>query len=201
MFINHLAPAWEADKGAGSGEIAPTGDAPGAGTTPPNSGTGAFIAFATEAEFQAAIDARLKDRLEREQRKALEAADKARKEAADKALADQQQYQTLADQRKAEIDALAPKAQLADELATRVAAQLDAEVSAWPDEVKGMDPGGDILVRLAWAEKARPLAAKLGEKPPAPGVGVNPKPAGSAGTGQRTEAVQQQTRRMARQWF
>jgi len=170
-------------------------------TPTPNSGAGAFIAFATEAEFQAAIDARLKDRLEREQRKALEAAERARKEAADKALADQQQFQLLADQRKAEIDALTPKAVLAEELATRVAAQLDAEVSAWPDEVRGMDPGGDILARLAWAEKARPLAAKLAEKTPVPGVGTNPKPAGQAGTGQRSEAVQQQLRRTARQWF
>jgi hypothetical protein len=170
-------------------------------TPTPNSGAGAFIAFATEAEFQAAIDARLKDRLEREQRKALEAAEKARKEAADKALADQQQYQTLADQRKAEIDALMPKAVLAEELVARVAAQLDAEVSAWPDEVRGMDPGGDILARLAWAEKARPLAAKFAEKPPAPGIGANPRPAGQAGTGQRSEAVQQQLRRTARQWF
>lgn len=54
-------------------------------------------------------------------------------------------------------------------LETRVNAQIEAEVKDWPEEVKSMDPGTENLeLRLAWAEKSRPLAKRIREFDKAP---------------------------------
>jgi hypothetical protein len=97
-------------------------------------------------------------------------------------LVAQQQWQTLAEQRKAELDALKVKAERYDALSAETTAALDVEIATWPDEVKGLRPtNADAAQLTAWVRGARPLVAKLtqaatvhpaGQAPP-------PKPAGN----------------------
>lgn len=112
---------------------------------------------------------------------AAAAQDKARQADDEKKLAEQAQWQQLADKRKADVEALAPKAELADKLVELVSAQYAAEIKEWPQEVRDMAPDddADILTKLAWMKKAKPLAVELmADKAPAPGNGRRPKPIG-----------------------
>lgn len=105
---------------------------------------------------------------------------KAQQEADEKRLSEQQQWQQLADQRKAKVEELTPKVELADKLTAMVLAQYTAEIAAWPEQVKAMAPAEDagILTKLDWMSRAKPLAAELmGDKTPAPGNGRRPQPA------------------------
>lgn len=123
-------------------------------------------------------DLRRESAARRKRETELEAAQKASDE---EKLAGERKWQELADKRKAELDALTPRVALADKLAQMMTGQLEAEIKAWPEEVRALDPGADDLVsRMAWAEKARGLAAKLVEtaKSPKPGNAPGPKPAG-----------------------
>lgn len=113
-----------------------------------------------------------------------DAAEQAKTQAAndEKKLAEQAEWQKLADKRKADVEALTPKAELADKLVDLVSAQYAAEIKDWPAEVKDMAPddGADILVKLAWMSKAKPLAvAMMEDKAPTPGNGRRPKPIGT----------------------
>lgn len=95
-------------------------------------------------------------------------------------LARDAEWQKLADSRKAKVDELTPKAELADKLTEMVAAQYDAEIKAWPEQVKAMAPSNEasILTKLEWMQKAKPLAVELmGDKTPVPGNSRRPRPA------------------------
>lgn len=79
------------------------------------------------------------------------------------------EWQKLADQRKAQIEELEPKAALAERYAKLLNEDADAQIAEWPDEVKALDPGPDDLEkRMAWIKSARPLAEKLRSGPKAP---------------------------------
>jgi hypothetical protein len=65
---------------------------------------------------QAELDAVVKDRLERQKRASEAAQEKTRKEAEEKALKEQGEFKTLAESRQAEIEALKPKAEYAEQL-------------------------------------------------------------------------------------
>lgn len=116
--------------------------------------------------------------------------DAAKKAAAQQAedeqkLAQQAEWQKLADSRKAKVDELTPKAELADKLTEMVTAQYADEIKDWPAEVKAMAPdeSADILTKLAWMAKAKPLATELlKDKPPIAGNGSRPKVAAPAGS-------------------
>jgi hypothetical protein len=144
---------------SGDGNAAPPGPeeptpAPTNGDTPPPDETKLF----TQADLNRIVQERLAD-----QRKRAEKQIEDEKRAANEArLKEQGEFKTIAEQKEAELAELRPKAEIADQLAARMNAAIDAEVQAWPKEVTDMDPGAaDVSARLAWQEKARPLAQRL----------------------------------------
>jgi MFS superfamily sulfate permease-like transporter len=185
--------------------IQDTGDATGekGGTTP-----SPFISFASEAEFQTAIDERLKKRLEREQRKAEELAQKARDEAEAKALADQQEWQKLAekhgksaetlkaelDTRLADLEAVNQRIERAEEA---LAGYLKAEKEGLPESVLELLEKLDPVDQLAYLTKHRDALTSKAD-----GVPPSPKPADLDQAGQQERGQRKQ--RMAkqvRQWM
>jgi hypothetical protein len=95
----------------------------------------------------------------------------------------QGEWRAVADQRQAKIEELTPKALLADQLTELITKQVNAEIAAWPEQVKNMAPGGEVsvLTMLEWVEKARPLAQELAADKSVPaGNHRGPKPSGSA---------------------
>lgn len=114
----------------------------------------------------------------------------AQAKAEEERLAQQQEWQKLADSRKAKVDELSPKAELADRLSAMVATQYQDEIKEWPEQVRNMAPAddADILTKLDWMQKARPLATELmADKTPAPGNGRRPVPVSPAGATKATE--------------
>lgn len=180
-----------------------TGDTPGqkGGEQP-----APFVSFSSEADFQAAIDERLKNRLEREKRKAEELAQKARDEAEAKALADQQEWQKLAEKHgksaetiKAELDTrlseLETVTQRVDRAEQALAGYLTAEKEGLPESVLELLEKLDMVDQLAYLTKHR--AALVGKTD---GVPPSPKPAdldqtGQQDRGQRKKALANQVRR------
>lgn len=84
---------------------------------------------------QAELEAIVKDRLERQKRAADAAREKAEKDAADKALKEQGEFKTLAEQRAAEIEALKPKAEYAEQLEAVVTKLLDEQRKNVPKHI------------------------------------------------------------------
>jgi hypothetical protein len=122
---------------------------------------------------------------------------KAAAKAEEERLAHQAEWQKLYEGSKAKVGELTPKAELADKLTEMVTAQYAAEIATWPEQVKAMQPDAeaDILTKLAWMSKAKPLAVELmADKTPTPGNGYRPKPSAPAGTGatEKERGAQQQ---------
>lgn len=135
-----------------------TGNAPGSvapTTTPEKSGEKLF----TQDDLNRAIDERLK----RERTKAETQAQKAAQEADERQKVAQGEWQKLAEERKAQIDKLAPQGELAERLQALVAKQLDAEIGQWPESVRAIVPSAEssLLDRIEWADRTRPLALEL----------------------------------------
>lgn len=157
-----------------------TGNAPGTVTpvTPEKSGEKLF----TQDDLNRAID----DRLKRERSKAETQAQKAQQEVDERRKVEQGEWQKLAEDRKAQIDQLTPKGELAERLQALVAKQLETELAAWPESVRAIMPAADspLLERIEWAERTRPLAQELmaakGQQP-APGTRYPAQHAGSGG--------------------
>jgi hypothetical protein len=123
-----------------------------------------------------------------EDERALEA--KQRQEADEKKLAQDQEWQKLYESRKAKVEELTPKAELADKLSAMVLEQYTAEIAAWPEQVRNMAPAddADVLSKLDWMKKAKPLAVELmADKTPVPGNGRRPTPAGAVNTSKAAE--------------
>lgn len=179
---------FETDGGAGNGEPTPAADANQ--TTPP---AGAQNTDTSGANKTVSIERfnEINNELKRFKEEAAKAA-KAREEEDTKKLAEQQEWQKLADKRKTALDELAPKAELADRLSELVAAQYESEIREWPETVKAMAPAADasILTKLEWMNKARPLALELAkEKTPPAGNGRKPPVAGRAGKSDKIEPI------------
>lgn len=135
-----------------------------------------------------------------------EAATKATEQQAEdeKKLAAQAEWQKLAESRKAKVEELKPKADLADKLSAMVLEQYDAEIKEWPEQVKAMAPSAeaDVLVKLDWMKRAKPLALELmADKTPTPGNGRRPTPSAPAGTGAREEKARDEQRQWTRSNF
>jgi len=102
----------------------------------------------------------------------------------EKKLAAQAAWQELADKRKAALEELTPKVELADKLTELVTAQYANEVKAWPEQIRNMAPAEDatILAKLDWMAKAKPLALELmADKSPVAGNGRRPTPTATVG--------------------
>lgn len=95
-----------------------------------------------------AANAELKKRLA-----ALENDEKKRTEEAkrneEKRLADQQEWQKLADARAAELAAIAPKAELADKLLARIDAANKARIEKLPTELQTLVPSAYGVIELS----------------------------------------------------
>lgn len=137
----------------------------------------------------------------RNERKQVE---EAQAKAEEDRLAQEAQWQKLADQRKAKVEELTPKAELADKLSALVLEQYTAEITAWPEQVRNMAPGdeADVLTKLDWMKRAKPLALQLmADKTPTPGNGPKPKPMGSAGSGQQEQRARTEQATWTRRQF
>jgi hypothetical protein len=125
---------------------------------------------------QADIDKIVKDRLAEQKRK-LEG------DAATAKAKEQGEWQAVAEKHEARVKELEPLEEQVTRYRGLLAAQIDAQIKDWPAEVKALDPGGDDLdARMAWVEKSKPLAEKLGKALTAPdtdaGKGGRPTPGG-----------------------
>lgn len=93
----------------------------------------------------------------------------AKEEAAKKAAKEEGKWQELAQQYEGRIAELEPQAKRAEELAKLLNERIDAQIKDWPEEVRALDPGHEKLDdRLAWLDKGKALAEKLGSLPKAP---------------------------------
>jgi hypothetical protein len=129
---------------------------------------------------------------------------KAAAKAEEERLAHQAEWQKLYEGSKAKVGELTPKAELADKLTEMVTAQYAAEIATWPEQVKAMAPDAeaDILTKLAWMNKAKPLAVELmADKTPTPGNGTRPKPAAPAGVAKATEETRSAWSKQATQRY
>lgn len=100
----------------------------------------------------------------------------------------QGEWQKLAEENKAKVAELTPKADLAAEMLDWFNGYVKAETAEWPESLKAFDPGDEAAfkVRTKWLDEGRKLAAQLAEgKAPAPGNGRRPTPSAPAGTGAR----------------
>lgn len=99
----------------------------------------------------------------RERRLNAKAQDDAAKVQRDADLVEQQKFQQLAEERAAEIGRLKPKADQYDELSSLFEKQYTDEIKDWPKELLEMAPAAETPInqRLAWMEKAKPMAKKL----------------------------------------
>ena len=136
----------------------------------PASSSGETSTTTTDKTFtQADLDRIVKERLADSARRAEAKAAADKRAAEEKALADNSEWKTLADQRAAELETTKAQAAAAAVYAKRLNAMAEAEISTWPDEVRGTDPGAaNVEARLDWLEKMRPLAKRLAALPKAP---------------------------------
>lgn len=204
---HHRLRRFSPDTGGGSsggdtGNPPPTGSDPGSsnagggapGQAPaPDSSSGDSDDDKPEKTYSKAdLNRIVKERLAEEARKAQTKAAAEKKAAEEKALADNAEWKTLADQRAAELAQTKEQAALVEGYAKRLNALVDAEIAAWPEEVKKLDPGPKAVdARLDWLEKSRDLAKRLAALPKAPtteaglGSGAPPPtpPQGQPGSG------------------
>jgi hypothetical protein len=202
MFLRFIGPrCYSPESTGGTATPPPTGSDPGSsnagGGDPgkvPASSSGDDSKTTDKTFTQADLDRIIKERLADSARRADQKAAADKRAAEEKALADNAEWKTLADQRGTELETTKAQAALAESYAKRLNALIDAEIAAWPDEVKSLDPGPKAVdSRLDWLEKSRALAKRLASLPKAPsteaGAGsgtppVTPAPGeGKAGEG------------------
>ena len=124
-----------------------------------NTGATPEITFATKAEFQAAVDEMLKERLQRADRKAQEAAVKAKELAEAEAAQRNGEWQSLAEKHAAklaklepEIEELKPKLERYEKA---LQAQLEAQRKAVPKAVLSLLDQLDPASQLEWLANNR----------------------------------------------
>jgi hypothetical protein len=206
-FIGSRLFASDTGGAGGTATPPPTGSDPGTsnagGGDPgkvPASSSGDDPTKTDKTFTQADLDRIVKERLADSARRAEAKTAEAKKAAEEQALADNAEWKTLADQRAAELETTKAQAAAAAAYAKRLNAMADAEIAAWPDEVKGTDPGGtNVEARLDWLEKMRPLAQRLASLPKAPateaGAGSGTLPALTPGEGKAGEGGKGKTYR------
>lgn len=118
------------------------------------------------------------------------AAERRKVEAELKRKADEQaaeaagQWQTLAEQRAAEVASLRTASETTQAQLTTALALIEAEaerrIKALPAEIRAMKPEGDAIAIYSWLPKAETAASKLAGQPATPPAGT---PAGPRGAG------------------
>lgn len=147
---------------------------------------------------QAELEAIVKDRLERQKRASEAAKEKAEKEAAEKALKEQGEFKTLAEQRAAEVEALKPKAEYAEQLEAVVRKLLDEQRKDVPKHIIALLDKLSITDQLDYIASNRAEWSKS-QQPAAPDIN-----AGARNTGKPGEVTAEQRendmRRKAKMW-
>ena len=121
------------------------------------------------------------------ERRKIEAENKRKADEAAAAAAGQ--WQTLAEQRAAEVASIRTASeQLQTQLDTAlelINAEAERRIKALPAELRAMKPEGDALALYSWLPKAEAAAQKLAKPADAPAAGTpaGPRGAGSAPTG------------------
>ena len=106
------------------------------------------------------------------------AMDTASKEAEEKRLQDQEQWRELAENRQKELEALKPKASVAEEQEKSLQTYLKAQIEEIPEEMRSLIPESlTTLQKLDWLALNR---SKL-LKPIGPNIGAGQQGAGSGG--------------------
>ena len=177
----------------------PTVDATGQDATANGGGDGEqkqapALTFATEAEFQAKVEALLKERLEREAKKADQKAQKAREEAQAEAAAKNGEWQQLAEQRAAKIAELESQAAAFDATTTKaqryeqaLAKQVEVLRKDVPKHLAPLLDKLDVVEQLEWLAANRETIA-----PKQPnGVPATPRAQGGMDAAAQAEARQQ----------
>lgn len=132
------------------------------------------IVFASEAEYQKDLEAKLKERLEREQAKAAKAAEKARAEAEAKALQEQGEFKKLAEKQAAELESYKAKAAElegvsaeAKRLTNALIKYRDAQFTVIPEHIKPLLEKLDVVDQIEWlSANADKLRAAPDDKKP-----------------------------------
>lgn len=170
-----------ADNGAGT-DTQPAGE-----HTPENSGKKP-VTFESEEAYQADIEAKLKERLERERRKGEEAAAKAKREAEEAAALKNGEWQKLAEQRAADLEkanadlkqAEAVQAK-ADRYEAALKKQLEAQRAAMPKHILALldklDPAEQLEYIATNADALKVTPPKGPGSPPPPKGRSNNQPA------------------------
>lgn len=183
---------FEADKGTGTGDA--TGTNSGQDDKP-------FATFKTEADLQAAIDNRVKERLDRAQRQADEKAKAAAEEATAKALKDNAQFKELSEKQQQallekETSLVQTKAQFetVTQERDRYKSVLEEHVkerrAGLPDSITVLLDKLDPVEQMAWLTKN---AATLGGNGNREGVPATPRQQGNQTEAQKQKAQEKAT--------
>lgn len=122
----------------------PPVDPPGRQDPPANSGSG------EKAYTKDELEAIVKDRLERERKSAERKAEKDKASAQQQALESQQEWEKLANQRKAVLDTLQPRAELADKYETALNTYVTKEREGLPASVVSLLDKMDYADQIEW---------------------------------------------------
>lgn len=168
-----------------TGAVAPTATAPNGqppATTGDATGDGGETPTVTTADrtfTQADVDRIIKERLEREQEKAKKAEEKARKEAELGALAQQQEWQTLAAKRQEALQEMEERLKPFEEMQERMGKYekaldgfLQAQLAGVPEHVIDLLKGRDPVEQLDWLTANREKFTQQ----PTPTMGATPTP-------------------------
>lgn len=174
----------DASSSSGAGaQSSGTGNDPGnqKGSNNGNPQAGA-ITFASEADFQKALDEKLKDRLERERKKSEEAAKKAADDAKAEAAKKNGEWQVLAEQREKELGDLQaklsefePTQQRLQRYSEALQKNLEAQRTGLPDPIIKLLDKLDIAEQLEWLAANKEVILK---KTP-DGIGATPTASGN----------------------
>lgn len=140
------------DAGGSSAAGTPTPNA-----QPPAAPAASWLDALPEEAKKEILELRKEAAERRVENKRLKEADEKRlaeaKAAEEKRLADQQEWQKLADARAAELAAVAPKAELADRLLARIDAANKAKIEKLPSDMQSLVPTAyDVIALSEWLD-------------------------------------------------
>lgn len=157
------------DKHGAETDKAPTGDATGQEQGGQEQ-RAKPITFESEEKFQAEIDRRLKERLERERAKAEAGAKRAREEAEAAALAEQKEFQKLAEKFKTQVSELEPKAAQAERYRAALEKHLATQIATVPEHLRKLLARLDVAEQLEYLAENAAALGTAGKREPVPGT-------------------------------
>lgn len=142
---------------------------------------------------QADVDAIVKDRLDRQKRASEAAREKAEREAKEAALKEQGEFKTLAEQRAAELEALKPKAEYAEQLEAVVKKLLEEQRKDVPKHIIALLDKLSITDQLDYIASNRAEWSKPQQTPPDINAGTR-----NAGHQSKQSAIESERERLGR---